>query len=190
MLGISTSIPERFSEIKFSLDYSGRWLYQSCQNIFSPVSLAQWVKLSPFSLQTLDSHHNSVVLPYNCDWKPVWIFELLVWCVLIFWSVCNDACQWALNALKFVEICLWDAMNSVVTSLICWRHVNLQDLRELRLQTDDKEFDGCLGCENFTNALTAVWRMIVDSRPLKFQRSFVELRFSLSWAPSSFLTNY
>ena len=29
--------------------------------------------------------------------------------MLIFWSVCNDACQWVLNALKFVEIRLWDA---------------------------------------------------------------------------------
>ena len=28
--------------------------------------------------------------------------------MLIFWSVCDDACQWVLNALKFVEICLWD----------------------------------------------------------------------------------
>ena len=29
--------------------------------------------------------------------------------MLIFWSVCNDACQWVLNALKFVCICMWDA---------------------------------------------------------------------------------
>ena len=29
--------------------------------------------------------------------------------MLVFWSVCDDACQWVLNALKFVEICLWDA---------------------------------------------------------------------------------
>ena len=91
------------------------------------------------------------------------------WCdVLIFWSACNDTCQWIFNALKFVEICLWDARVKWIAIVkfagdkwIC-KSCGCRD-----------GFDGCLGYEN-----NKIWIQIwFDQRKSKLLTSGPWLKY-------------
>ena len=37
---------------------------------------------------------------------------------MFLWSVCNDKCQWVLDAMKFSEINLWNAKSGQTTMLL------------------------------------------------------------------------
>ena len=67
--------------------------------------------------------------------------------MLIFISVCNDATQLVLPALKFVEIGLCGARvwYREYNSQVCWRQVNSQEL--LPSKEEEGTFDSCFGCD-------------------------------------------